>query len=122
MMGYLKDETKTLETLTEDGWIRSGDMGYMDADNNLYISGRLKELIITAGGENIPPAHIEALIKQELPCLSNAVVIGDHKKYLTVLLTFKVRPKTQSCFSLIKKKHHSFRPILMAIPVILWIL
>ncbi|TMW46352.1 hypothetical protein DOY81_008567 [Sarcophaga bullata] len=89
LMGYLKDETKTLETLTEDGWIRSGDMGYMDADNNLYISGRLKEIIITAGGENIPPAHIEALIKHELPCLSNAVVIGDHRKYLTVLLTFK---------------------------------
>lgn len=90
-MGYLKDEQKTAETLTEDGWIKTGDIGYMDADNNLYISGRLKELIITAGGENIPPAHIEALIKKELPCLSNVVVIGDHKKYLTALFTLKVR-------------------------------
>lgn len=89
-MGYLKDEEKTRETLTEDGWIRSGDLGYLDKEDNLYISGRIKELIITAGGENIPPCHIEALIKKELPCISNALVIGDHKKYLTVLLTLKV--------------------------------
>ncbi|XP_037819883.1 LOW QUALITY PROTEIN: long-chain-fatty-acid--CoA ligase heimdall [Lucilia sericata] len=89
-MGYLKEPEKTAETLTEDGWIKSGDLGYMDEQGNLYVSGRIKELIITAGGENIPPAHIEAVIKKELPCVSNVVVIGDHKKYLTALLTFKV--------------------------------
>ncbi|XP_065357515.1 long-chain-fatty-acid--CoA ligase heimdall-like [Calliphora vicina] len=95
-MGYLKDTEKTLETLTADGWLRTGDMGYVDGQQNLYISGRLKELIITAGGENIPPVHIEELIKDELPCVSNAVVIGDHKKFLTVLLTLKtdINPET----------------------------
>lgn len=95
-MGYLKDPEKTAEALTEDGWIKSGDLGYLDNEGNLYISGRIKELIITAGGENIPPAHIEALIKKELPCVSNAVVIGDHKKYLTALITLKVSLKILS--------------------------
>ncbi|KAM7351778.1 long-chain-fatty-acid--CoA ligase heimdall-like [Cochliomyia hominivorax] len=89
LMGYLKDPDKTAETFCEDGWLRTGDLGYIDDKGFFYISGRLKELIITAGGENIPPAHIEALIKKELPCISNAVVIGDHKKYLTVLITLK---------------------------------
>ena len=49
------------------------------------------DLIITSGGENIPPSHIEGLIKAELPYLSNVVVIGDHRKYLTCLVTLLVR-------------------------------
>ena len=49
------------------------------------------DLIITSGGENIPPSHIEGLIKAELPYLSNVVVIGDHRKYLTCLITLLVR-------------------------------
>ncbi|KAM7351042.1 uncharacterized protein ACRADG_004023 [Cochliomyia hominivorax] len=95
-MGYLKETEKTFDTLTMDGWLKTGDLGYLDSQGNLYISGRLKELIITAGGENIPPVHIEDFIKKELPCLNNVVVIGDNKKYLTALMTFKtdVDPQT----------------------------
>uniref|UniRef100_A0A6P4FJQ7 long-chain-fatty-acid--CoA ligase n=1 Tax=Drosophila rhopaloa TaxID=1041015 RepID=A0A6P4FJQ7_DRORH len=90
-MGYLGLPEKTEETINEEGWLLSGDLGYFDPKENLVISGRLKELIITAGGENIPPVHIEELIKKELPCVSNVLLIGDHRKYLSVLISLKTK-------------------------------
>lgn len=90
MMGYLFNETKTKEVFYEDGWLKSGDIGFEDEDGYVTISGRIKELIITAGGENIPPVLIEDAIKKELPCLSNVMVIGDRRKFLSCLLTLKV--------------------------------
>lgn len=60
-------------------------------NSNIYIfAGRIKELIITSGGENIAPSNIEQAILSELPALSNAMLIGDKRKYLTVLVTLKV--------------------------------
>lgn len=88
-MGYLNMEDKTKESLNEEGWLHSGDLGKHDDKGFLFITGRIKELIITAGGENIPPVPIEDAIKEQIPIISNAMVIGDKKKFLAMLLTLK---------------------------------
>ena len=83
--GYYKDPEATAETL-KDGWLCSGDLGAFDQDGFLTITGRKKEIIITAGGKNITPKNIEASIKQS-PIVGEAVVIGDRRKYLSALVT-----------------------------------
>lgn len=89
MMGYLKDETKTKEIFDDEGWLKSGDIGTVDQDGFVSITGRIKEIIITAGGENVAPVFLEENIKSQLNCVSNAVVIGDNRKFLSCLLTLK---------------------------------
>ncbi|XP_033858028.1 long-chain-fatty-acid--CoA ligase ACSBG2-like isoform X2 [Acipenser ruthenus] len=88
-MGYLNMEDKTEESLDSDGWLHSGDLGKHDKEGFLFITGRIKELIITAGGENIPPVPTEDALKELLPVISNAMLIGDKKKFLSMLLTLK---------------------------------
>ena len=83
--GYWNKPDKTAETLTEDGWLRTGDVGHIDADGFVTITGRLKDIIITQGGKNITPAEIESRLKFS-HYISDAVIIGDRRKYLTALI------------------------------------
>lgn len=94
---YYKNEKETNDSFTKKGWFRTGDIGYIDRDGSLYVTGRIKDLIITAGGENIAPTEIEEKLLFELNKQSkynennekyfeHAVVIGDKKKFLSVLL------------------------------------
>lgn len=89
-MGYLDEEEKTKETIDEELYLMSGDIGKKDKNGFLYITGRKKELIITAGGENIAPVPIEDTVKECLPCVSNCILIGDKRKFLSMLITLKV--------------------------------
>ncbi|MGH6754282.1 MAG: hypothetical protein ACREDP_19170, partial [Bradyrhizobium sp.] len=84
-LGYYKDPAATAETLI-DGWLHSGDLGELGSDGFLRITGRKKDIIITAGGKNITPKNLEAALKQS-PLISEATIIGDRRKYLTALLT-----------------------------------
>jgi long-chain-fatty-acid--CoA ligase ACSBG len=95
MMGYLNNEEKTKETFDEEGYLKTGDMGSLEKspdgkDELLRITGRIKELVITAGGENVAPVPIEDKIKYACPLISNVMLIGDQKKFLSVLVTLRV--------------------------------
>ena len=83
--GYWRNNAKTAETFTADGWLRTGDMGHIDEHGFVTITGRLKDIIITAGGKNITPAEIESRLKFS-QYISDAVIIGDKRKYLTALI------------------------------------
>ena len=84
--GYFRNDEATRDTMTEDGWLRSGDLGSIDEDGFLRITGRKKDLIITSSGKNISAANLEAALR-EIRWVSEAVVFGDNRPYLVALLT-----------------------------------
>jgi len=86
MVGYRNLPEKTRETFTEDGWMRTGDIGVFDEDGYLTIVDRKKELIINAAGKNMSPANIEATLKSASPLIGQACCIGDMRPYNTALI------------------------------------
>ena len=82
--GYLNNPEKTAETVV-DGWLKTGDVGRIDEDGYVYITDRMKDIIITAGGKNVTPSEIENLLKFS-PYISDAIVIGDKRKFLSCLV------------------------------------
>lgn len=89
MMGYLKNESATKDSIDEEGYFKTGDQGQFE-DGYLKITGRIKELIITAGGENVAPVPIEDNFKLLCPPCSNIMVIGENQRFMAALITFKV--------------------------------
>ncbi|QFY14956.1 AMP-binding protein [Nonomuraea phyllanthi] len=83
--GYWRNEQKTRETWTEDGWLLTGDLGALDEDGFLTISGRKKEIIVTAGGKNLAPEPLEDRLRTH-PLISQAVVVGDRRPYTAALI------------------------------------
>lgn len=83
---YHKNEEASEDSFTEDGWYRTGDLGRIDDDGFLYIIGRKKDLIITAGGKNVSPGPIEEVIKR-CEFVSQALVLGDKRPFISALIT-----------------------------------
>jgi long-chain acyl-CoA synthetase len=83
--GYFENPEATAETLV-DGWLHTGDLGEIDPEGFVRITGRKKDIIITAGGKNITPANFEGDMKQH-PLVSQCVMVGDRRPYLTALVT-----------------------------------
>jgi long-chain acyl-CoA synthetase len=84
--GYYKDDQSTRTVLTEDGWLRSGDVGELDEDGFLTITDRKKDLIVTAGGKNVAPQNLENELKSSR-FVSQALVVGDRRPYIVALVT-----------------------------------
>ena len=83
--GYLNQPEKTAETIDADGWLHTGDVGRVDADGYFFITDRMKDIIITAGGKNVTPSEWENQLKFS-PYVTDAVVIGDKRAYLSCLV------------------------------------
>ena len=85
MLGYYKDKKATDEVFTKDGFFRTGDMAMIDSDGYMAITGRIKDIIVTAGGKNISPQNIENDLKTSM-YIEQVAIIGDRRKYLSALV------------------------------------
>ena len=85
-VGYWRNDAATAEALTHDGWLRTGDIGELDEEGYLRVTGRKKELIVTAGGKNVAPAVLEDRIRAH-PLVSQCLVVGDGRPYVACLIT-----------------------------------
>jgi long-chain acyl-CoA synthetase len=84
MKGYWEAPEATAEAI-RDGWFHTGDLGHLDEEGYLAVTGRKKEILVTSGGKNVAPVKVETLL-QESPLIARAVVLGDARPYLVALL------------------------------------
>ena len=96
MRGYYKMPEETAATFTDDGWLKTGDLGEIDANNFLRITGRKKEILVTSGGKNISPASIEGRVALS-KYINQVCVVGDRRNYLTALISLD--PETIGTFA-----------------------
>jgi len=85
MRGYWNKPEATAETIDADGWLHTGDVGYLDDDGFLYITDRIKELIVTAGGKNVAPQPLENALKTH-ELIAQAMVVGDHRNFISAII------------------------------------
>ncbi|MCW2582748.1 MAG: long-chain-fatty-acid--CoA ligase [Klenkia sp.] len=86
MRGYWKNEKATAEAIDADGWFHTGDIGELDSEGFLKITGRKKEILVTAGGKNVAPAVLEDRLRSH-PLVSQCIVVGDQKPFIAALVT-----------------------------------
>merc|ERR1719486_745959 len=92
---HLKEiEDKNEDAIDKWGWLHSGDKGCIDVNGMVRITGRYKELIIGAGGENIAPVPVEENLKLLCPAISNVMMVGDNRKYNVALITLQAEGST----------------------------
>lgn len=103
--GYYKNPAATAEALTPDGWLATGDLGTLDAQGNLRITGRKKELLKTSTGKYVAPVPIENALKTISNLVSDAMVVGDSQKYCVALLSLAEPPKDKAGFDTELKAH-----------------
>jgi long-chain acyl-CoA synthetase len=84
MLGYYKNEEATKQALDKDGWYHTGDLGTMDADKNIYIRGRIKNMLLGANGQNIYPEEIEDRLNS-MPMVSESLVIQEGEKLVALV-------------------------------------
>ncbi len=89
MKGYYNNPRATAETMTEDGWLKSGDLGKKDSEGFVSVTGRIKEIYVSSAGKNIAPLVIEETMKS-IPIVSQCMLIGDNRKYCSALFTLDV--------------------------------
>nr|XP_020827126.1 long-chain-fatty-acid--CoA ligase ACSBG2-like isoform X3 [Phascolarctos cinereus] len=88
-MGYLNNEYKTKKAFDQKGWLHTGDLGTLDNEGFIHIIGRIEEVIITNQGEKIFPVPMENMLKENIPIIHHAIIVGNQAKFLSVLLTLK---------------------------------
>lgn len=90
-MGYINKENETKEVMSEDNWLRLGDLGYLDDDSFIWVLGKADNFITLNSGEVVCPLRIEQLLRLELPCVFQAMIVGDGQDYLAALLTLNTK-------------------------------